>query len=160
MHTVTLPQPDDFEAWRDAARALVLSKTSPDQIIWCVGSHDDLFANNDSLPRGEGNLSVPRAFIDLAKSAICHSDAERFALLYMLLWRLQDQRALISDHADPLMRRIDDLAKSVRRDIHGRSCGFVKWTVVMWPGSSPTIISCALMQLFSSGDLRRCAGRS
>ena len=118
MQTVILPDPDDFEAWRDAARRLVLNGVSPDHIIWQTSTFDDLFATNQPLPEIEGKITVPQAFLDLAKSAICHRDPERFALLYTLLWRLQTHRTLISDHADPLMRRIDDLAKAVRRDIH------------------------------------------
>ena len=33
--------------------------------------------------------TVPPRFIELAEAAICHSDPERFALLYRLLFRLQ-----------------------------------------------------------------------
>ncbi len=118
MRTVTLSEPDDFDAWRDAARALVLAKMPPDRITWTSGTGVDLFATTDGLPDATGALTVPRAFPDLAKSAICHSDPERFALLYSLLWRLQEHRALLSDQADPAVRRIEDLAKAVRRDIH------------------------------------------
>ena len=118
MPTVKLPEPDDFEAWRDAARALVLAGAVPDNIVWQVGQNDDLFATADSLPTPPGQLRVPAGFIELAKSAICQRDPERFALLYTLLWRLQAQRELIHDHADPLVRRIEELAKAVRRDIH------------------------------------------
>ncbi len=118
MRTVSLALPDDFGTWRDSARALILLGTPPDQVIWQTGATDDLFATGDPLPETAGTIPVPLAFIELAKSAICHSAPERFALLYTLLWRLQAQRALIEDHADPQMRRIGDLAKSVRRDIH------------------------------------------
>jgi uracil-DNA glycosylase len=118
MRTVILPDPDDFDAWRDAARTLILLQVPPDQIIWQNGTADDLFANTDPLPKATGTIPVPRAFVNLAQSAICHSAPDRFSLLYTLLWRLQTQRALITDYADPLIRRIDDLAKSVRRDIH------------------------------------------
>jgi DNA polymerase len=61
---------------------------------------------------------VPRSFIDLAKDAICHSDPERFALLYALLLRVRADRHAVDDAADPLVRRIEALAKAVRRDIH------------------------------------------
>jgi probable DNA metabolism protein len=61
---------------------------------------------------------VPRSFIELAQSAICHSDPQRFAMLYTLLTRLRATPALIQDHADPLVRQIDELAKAVRRDVH------------------------------------------
>ena len=118
MRTIVLTEPDDFEAWRDAARALVLLGTPPDQVIWQMGAANDLFASAEPLPETTGTITVSRAFVDLAKTAICHSAPERFALLYTMLWRLQTERALASDHADPLVRRLDDMAKSVRRDIH------------------------------------------
>ena len=119
MQTVTLPEPDDFDAWRDAARALILARVAPHDIIWQVGgAGGELFASIDPLPQTAGDLRVPAAFLDLAKSVICQRDPERFALLYTLLWRLQEQRTLIGDHADPLVRRVEELAKNVRRDIH------------------------------------------
>ncbi len=118
MRTVTLSEPDDFEAWRDAARALVCAKVAPENVVWQVGASTDLFADTDPLPTETGPLSVPRGFVDLARSVVCHSDPERFALLYALLWRVQRQRSVMTDHADPLVRRLGDLAKSVRRDIH------------------------------------------
>jgi uracil-DNA glycosylase len=118
MRTVTLTEPDDFESWRDAARALVLADVPPERIVWSVGTVNDLFASEEVIPKATGRLAVPRAFPELARSAICHRDPERFALLYTLLWRLQGNRDLIADHADPLVRRIDALAKAVRRDVH------------------------------------------
>lgn len=118
MRTVTLDQSDDFDGWRDAARALVLAHVPPEQIMWQVGAPNDLFASDDPLPAANAPLSVPRGFVDLAKTVVCHSDPERFALLYKALWRLQSERGLIADQADPLMRKLGDLAKAVRRDIH------------------------------------------
>ncbi|OYY66034.1 uracil-DNA glycosylase family protein [Sphingomonas sp. 28-62-11] len=117
MPSVTLTEPDDFDAWRRAARALVLAGVKPDAIIWQVGGETDLFGSKQSLPP-DGALNVPRAFIDLARSVICHVDHERFALLYTLLFRLQANRHLIEDRADPLVRRLDEMAKAVRRDVH------------------------------------------
>jgi DNA polymerase len=61
---------------------------------------------------------VPRGFVDLARSAICHSDPERFALLYALLLRIRAHPKALEDSADPLIRRLERLAKDVRRDIH------------------------------------------
>lgn len=120
MRTITLDAPDDFDAWRDAARALVLAGVAPQDVSWRIaGEGGDLYAGEDApLPEATGTMSVPRAFPDLARSAILHSDPERFALLYTLLWRLKDAPGLIGDHADPLVRKLEGLAKSVRRDIH------------------------------------------
>ncbi len=121
MRSVTLPTQDDFDAWRDAARALAVADVPPDQVIWQVGDEGgDLFggmAEPAAVPGGRP-LSVPRAFLDLARSAALHSDPQRFALLYTLLTRLQAQPRLMEDRADPLIRRLDHLAKQVRRDIH------------------------------------------
>lgn len=118
MQTIILPEPDDFDGWRVAARELIIRNVPPDQILWQCGAPDDLFATVEPLPHVEGSIGVPRAFIGLAKDAICHRSPTRFALLYTLLWRLQEDRGIIGDAADPLVRQVGDLAKSVRRDVH------------------------------------------
>ena len=56
--------------------------------------------------------------MDLAKDVVCHSDAERFALLYAMLLRLKFDRHAIEDEGDPLVRGLHDLSEAVRRDIH------------------------------------------
>ncbi|UVO54773.1 UdgX family uracil-DNA binding protein [Sphingomonas sp. SUN039] len=112
-----MSEPDDFDGWRDVARALILNGVPPEAVVWTSGEAD-LFGEAVPTTAATGTLSVPRNFVELAQSVVCHSDPERFALLYTLLWRLQDQKALIHDHADPLVRRCEELAKAVRRDIH------------------------------------------
>ena len=98
-YVVHLPDADDFEFWRERARALVQCEVPPDRIAWVEpGGNGDLFAAS-SFPGGERRMPVPpadappvranRRFVGLAKNAILHSDPERFALLYRLLWRLQ-----------------------------------------------------------------------
>ncbi|MCC2978706.1 UdgX family uracil-DNA binding protein [Sphingomonas sp. IC4-52] len=123
MHLITLPQPDDFEAWRDAARGLIGASVPPDDVVWQVGSEPgDLFAATAAVPPlhdpVDAGFKVPRAFLDVARNAILHRDPERFALLYTLLARLRREPGLIEDHADPLVRRLEGFAKQVRRDIH------------------------------------------
>ncbi len=117
LRSIVLAEPDDYDGWRDAARALVLEAAPPEAVAWNVGSAD-LFGGDAPPATQTGTLTVPRTFVELAKSVVCHSDRERFALLYALLWRLQDNRTLIDDRADPLVRRCEELAKAVRRDIH------------------------------------------
>jgi uracil-DNA glycosylase len=121
MHIAYLADEDDFDGWRDAARRFALAKVAPADIVWQVGDvPGDLFAADADAPDDapEGAFSVPRDFVTLAKSAICHSDPERFALLYTLLLQLRARPGSMGDRADPLLRRIEDMAKSVRRDIH------------------------------------------
>jgi probable DNA metabolism protein len=122
MRVVTLPAPDDFDAWRDAARDLAAADVPPDEVVWQVGdTATDLFATVPDAPRHDpvgAPLKVSRAFIDLARNAALAHDPERFALLYTMLHRLRREPKLAEDHADPLVRRIEGLAKTVRRDIH------------------------------------------
>ncbi|MDQ3482836.1 MAG: UdgX family uracil-DNA binding protein [Pseudomonadota bacterium] len=118
MHRVTLASQDDFDGWRDAARNLAEAGVPPSAIAWQVaGEAPDLFGRDADPPRA-ASFPVPRAFVELAKCAICHSNPERFALLYALLWRLRTDRHAMSDSADPLIHRLERLAKEVRRDIH------------------------------------------
>lgn len=117
---VRLAGEDDWDGWRAAARRLLAAGIDPDTIIWNVGGKSaDLFATESELPP-EPSVAprVPRSFVPLAQSAILHSDPERFALLYRLLVKVSRYPDLMSDRADPLLRRIDLLAKAVRRDIH------------------------------------------
>ena len=115
---VTLSAPDDFEGWRDAARDLADAGVPATAVVWQVeGGVADLFGAEAEQPAA-ASFPVPRAFVHLAMDVVCHSDPERFALLYAMLLRIKANRQALDDHADPLVRRLQDLAKAVRRDIH------------------------------------------
>jgi probable DNA metabolism protein len=123
MAVVTLAAEDDFDGWRTAARRLSLAGVAAADIVWQVGDAPaDLFGGAggaEPVAAAPGAIfSVPRAFIAVAETAICHADPERFALLYALLVRVRAQPGLIEDEADPLVRRLATMAKAVRRDIH------------------------------------------
>ncbi len=118
MRAVTLAHEEDFDGWRDAARSLALARVSPKEVTWSVGAPNDLFGDKAVLDSGGPAFSVPRPFVELARSVICHSDPERFSLLYILLLRLRAQPKALQDRADPLVRRLDGMAKEVRRDMH------------------------------------------
>jgi DNA polymerase len=121
MPLVRLESEDDIDGWRAAARALALHDVPPDQVTWQVGiAPADLFAGAAGPPpaAADAHFSVPRRFVDLAEAAILNRDPERFGLLYAMLLRLRHEPRLIEDEADPLRRRLEDMAKAVRRDIH------------------------------------------
>jgi DNA polymerase len=122
LHTVRLASEADFEGWRDAARRLALNGVAPDEILWTTSGNqaDDLFAGSESLPETPGGteLKVPREFVERADVVICHSDPDRFAFLYRLLCRLTREPHLLKIHADPDVRRFEQMDKSVHRDMH------------------------------------------
>ena len=139
-HRVTLAAEDDFEGWRGAARDLAEAGVPPDAVVWCVeGDTGDLFSFETSQPQGAG-FSVPRHFVDLAKSVICHSDPERFALLYAMLWKLRSNRSAMEDRADPLVDRLEKLAKDVRRDVH-KMHAFVRFREVAQPDGTMRFVA-------------------
>ena len=122
MRIAQLATADDFEGWRGIARQLAADGVPADQIIWQIGDMPaDLFDGGADLILKNGEtspFSVPRSFLTLARDAICHRDPERFALLYAFLRRLRANPLLIEDRSDPLLHRLDIMAKQVRRDVH------------------------------------------
>lgn len=126
-YAVHLPAPDDFAFWRERARGLIQCDVPPDRVSWIEpGGTGDLFAEGPS--RADKRQPAPSAdalpvrasqrFLAVARSAALHTDPARFGLLYQVLWRLQRNPRLMEDKADPEVRRIEELAKSVRRDAH------------------------------------------
>src|SRR5690349_18475901 len=117
-HRVTLSAPDDFEGWRDAARDLAEAGVPAEAVVWQIeGGERELFGGDSGQPEA-ASFPVPREFVELARDAVCHTDRERFGLLYAVLLRLKAKRSALDDEADPLVRRLHDLAKAVRRDVH------------------------------------------
>ena len=134
FHVVHLPAADDFDFWRDCARALIQARVPPDRISWIEpGGSGDLFAQGDhgvpALTSGAPPVRANRRFVNLARNAALHSDPERFALLYRLLWRLQANPGMMEDKADDDVRRIEELDKNVRRDSH-KMHAFVRFRLV------------------------------
>ena len=124
MILAQLATPDDFEEWRETARALVQQGLAPEAVSWAEpGLSGDLFASAAALPAStpdnrQAPVRASRAFLDLARSVILHRDPSRLGLLYRALWRLQNSPQLMDDPADPDVRALHLLAKQVRRDVH------------------------------------------
>jgi uracil-DNA glycosylase len=120
IRTVRLAAQDDYDGWREAARALALVGAAPEEIVWQVaGEAADLFgAPAPAPPAPAGLFSVSRAFVALAKAVVCHRDPERFALLYAMLVKLRERGDALDDKADPLVHRLGAMARAVRRDLH------------------------------------------
>jgi uracil-DNA glycosylase len=135
MILVELSDETDFDGWRNNARHCAARGIPSANIIWQVGSQAvDLFASTASTVVTDGDgFTVPRRFVDLARNVICHNDAERFALLYQLLFRLRNNSHALEDRSDTLVHQLDAMAKSVRRDIH-KMRAFVRFRTIKRDG--------------------------
>jgi len=63
-------------------------------------------------------LLVPRAFIEAAQTAILHADPQRFGFLYRMLTRFGTEPKLMHIASDPDIRKLEEMTKAIRRDIH------------------------------------------
>ncbi|MAR90708.1 MAG: hypothetical protein CML06_07475 [Pseudomonadales bacterium] len=121
-----------FPDWQPLARHLLHSAVPPEAVSWQPPDRDSLFSVSGQtlapadLPAGarhpggvKAGVRVPRAFLALATHAAAHQDPQRFGALYLLLWRLtHGERHLLQCPTDPLVRRVQQWAKAVSRDIH------------------------------------------
>lgn len=115
MRRVTLPSGADLDGFRAALRSLMAAGIAPDHVVW--DTQDSLFAS-EALPDAPP-VALPRRVADIMRLVICHSDPERYALLYQLAWRVRHgEPALPAIASDPLVHRLQRMEKSVRRDLH------------------------------------------
>jgi DNA polymerase len=149
-YVIQLPEPDDFDFWRERARTLIRCDVPPDRVAWVApGGSGDLFAHGHSAgdyAGGDRRLPVPadpdrmvrasKRFVQLARNVILHSDTQRFALLYRLLWRLQSNPRVLEDKADNDVRRLEEMDKAVRRDSH-KMHAFVRFREVAGEDGAP-----------------------
>ncbi len=113
----------DFHRWQTAARAALQRELPPQDVSW-----QELNAEYPSLPLFDENeigsgttqqFYVPKRFLDLAKLVALHRDQKRWALMYCMLWRLtHGEPKLLEVFVDPDVALANDMAKSVRHDIH------------------------------------------
>ena len=112
MPCVALARETDWDGWRAATRAHVLSGTPPEAIVWAVGG------TGDPLPTGTGTFGVPRLLVALAAQAIQARDPARFDLLYRLVWRAQAGEPVLELQGDTELTQARRLALAVRADAH------------------------------------------
>jgi DNA polymerase len=120
MHEVALPRIGTDIAWRDAARRLLAAQVPPGEVLWLYDAppQDDLFGEAGTLPTAVTPVTVPKSFIEMARTVVWHADPERFARLYALLWRLRRQPTLMSDRGDADLAHLRGMEKNVRRCAH------------------------------------------
>ena len=115
---VALTQGANLDGFRAAARSLIGDDIQPHDVVWTDIDDDDMFgAPPPASPSAA--LMLPKGAAALVGSVVCHSDPERYALLYTLIWRLMHgEKTLLEIACDPLVHRLHRMAKSIHRDLH------------------------------------------
>ncbi len=117
----------DLAGFRNEARDLLAHQVPPHEVQWETVHtlSDDLFApppesaepRSRHIPNAAAAI-VPASFLRLCEVVVLHHDAQRFALLYRLLWRLVHEPSLRNDPLDTDMVHAQQMAQAVRRDMH------------------------------------------
>ena len=110
---------NNFASWRDAARICLQREIAPDEILWNCGQPNNLFESNFTGEAVEKVFKVSPDFLPLAEAVVCFDDAEKFSLLYRLLFRLvHENKNLLHIESDDDVRRARLMEKAVYRDVH------------------------------------------
>jgi uracil-DNA glycosylase len=118
----------NFVDWRLAARTLLNYDVGPDEVTW--PTEKMLFTG--ALPSANqlGFVKVLESFLRLAETVAMHSDADRWACLYRVLYRTtHGERDLLHIGVDDDVRRLHLMAKAVVRDMH-KMKAFVRFRLV------------------------------
>ncbi|MGR3541536.1 MAG: UdgX family uracil-DNA binding protein [Hasllibacter sp.] len=140
MH-LALPRIGTWDAFRDELRRITAAGVPPQEVSWSRGAAEaglDLAPPPDLSPVRE--VRAPKAFAPFARTVAHHSDPERFALLHLLLDRLQSEKGLMEVRTDPLLTRLHRMEKAVRRDLH-KMHAFVRFREVDGAGSGKDGVS-------------------
>ena len=131
MELIRLRSEIDFDGWRSAARTLIGRSIAPEDVEWVTGSSPSLLGTEaaETVLAPSKKLTVPRAFMALAENVILHSDPQRFALLYRLLWRLDREPRLMNVASDVDIVRARSMEDAVCREIH-KTHAFVRFRAI------------------------------
>ena len=127
--TIRIRVEPTFPAWRELARAALERGLTPEAIDFedatvpssgaLFGSDEDGVAALRAIPLGEMTAPhVPKSFLQRAVLASYHRDAQRWNVLYRLLWRLQRERDLMKVAVDRDVNELLRMEQQVRRDEH------------------------------------------
>ena len=137
MIVARLAAETDFSGWQAHARRLTAANVRPEAVQWIVGDGGALFADDDAMHGGAAGspVRVPSRFIALCRDVVLHTDPQRFALLYRLLWRLRGEPRLLQVATDADVARARLMQKAINRDIH-KMHAYVRFRESNGPGGA------------------------
>lgn len=108
-----------FESWQSAARSLLREGIPPSEVQWNDGSVVQSSLLTLAAPRAVEPVTeyrVPARFMELARRAAMHGDAQRWSLLYRVLWRIvRENHELLTVERDPDVARLMQLSEPTAR---------------------------------------------
>ncbi|MBX9409640.1 TIGR03915 family putative DNA repair protein [Pseudomonas baetica] len=111
---------DLFDTWRQQARWLLSHEIDPSLVSWASEGVGDLFAGDQSVPKGQGPFQarIPRTLLDTLERAASYRGDQRWSLLYEVLWRVShgDRTAMMA--GDKLGSELQRRIKQVQREAH------------------------------------------
>lgn len=122
---------EGFAHWRTQARSLLAADISPDGIDLADAKLGQAGLLGAWIPGpGEREAKVPREFLALAEVCSRYLDAERWNLLYRVLYRLTHGEAhLLRVDVDDDIRQLRLMEKAIHRDMH-KMTAFVRFREV------------------------------
>ncbi|WP_422013081.1 UdgX family uracil-DNA binding protein [Reyranella sp.] len=141
MIGVALREGADLDGFRAAVRRLAARRAPPESVSWSAAGESDLFGARQDDVDAAPPVGLPRALGELIRLVVCHCDRERYALMYAAVWRVVNgERALLDVQSDPLVHRLEGMAKSVRRDLH-KMHAFVRFRETHDPDGTERFVS-------------------
>lgn len=114
-----------YASWHLHARGLLASGAAPATIVWSIAPEAAAPA-----PVSGGRVRIDRRFVELAHLASRHRAAEKWSLLYRVLWRLvHENRKLLEVTTDGDVELLNWMADRVRDDLH-RMRTFIRFRTI------------------------------
>jgi probable DNA metabolism protein len=114
-----------FDEWRLGARELLAHQVAPHLVHWISHKDDaDLLAQAaqpaaaSAVKHDIAMLRISRTLMEMLQTAACCRVPDRWAFLYLVLWRWQHGQQDVLSAADPDGARLHAMVKAVRREEH------------------------------------------
>lgn len=127
------------QEWRHTARQLLAEEISPAEVLWRDSTPAELVLDLGSASPAktdDQSFRVPKAFLTILEHVCRHSNPQKWARLYEMLWRLtHGEKHLLSISSDPLVRALTAMQREVKRDAY-KLTTFVRFREVQHEGES------------------------
>ena len=114
-----------FDEWRSAARDLLAHKVAPSAVQWISHKDDgDLFSDGaetgapQALKHGSPTVRISRKLMDMLQTAACCRVSNRWAFLYLVMWRWHQGEKDVLSAADQDGAKLHGMVKAVKREEH------------------------------------------